>query len=166
MPIVSLNELKKELGAEYRLLGLDVGGKTIGLALSDVGHMIASPLITIRRTKFTMDAARLSEIIDQHDVGGFIIGLPLSMDGSEGPRCQSIRQFAANLLGIIDLPTAFHDERLSTSAVERTMITDADMSRKRRREIVDRTAASYILQGALDIMANLSASRPPTELTP
>ncbi len=163
MPIVDLNKLKNELGPECRLLGLDVGGKTVGLALSDVRHTIATPLVTIRRTKFSADVAKLSEITGLHDVGGFVVGLPLSMDGSEGPRCQSIRQFAANLLEIIDLPTAFHDERLSTSAVERTMIIDADLSRKRRREIVDRAAAAYILQGALDIMANLSASGAPPQ---
>lgn len=134
---------------EARLLGLDVGTKTIGLALSDVTRSIATPCETIRRTKFTSDAKILVDIVDKMEVGGLIIGLPINLDGSEGPRAQSTRAFARNLAKYIDLPMAFWDERLSTAAVERHLI-EADASRKRRAEVVDRMAAAYILQGALD----------------
>ena len=144
--------MKAALPAGTVLLGLDLGEKTIGLAVSDGTLMIATPIDTIRRTKFTADAARLAEIIEQRGVGGLVIGLPVNMDGSEGPRCQSVRQFAANLLERIDMPVAFWDERMSTAAVTRTLL-DADMSRKRRAEVVDKMAAAYILQGALDHIA-------------
>ena len=137
------------LAPEARLLGLDVGTKTIGLALSDVTRSIATPYETIRRTKFTSDAKILVDIVDKMEVGGLIIGLPINLDGSEGPRAQSTRAFARNLAKHIDLPMAFWDERLSTAAVERHLI-EADASRKRRAEVVDRMAAAYILQGALD----------------
>lgn len=150
MPIVDIHELKDGLGRDQRLMGLDVGSKTVGLALSDVMLMVATPLETLKRTKFTKDATILLKHMDEHDVGGLVIGLPVSMDGTEGPRCQSTRQFAENLLEKRDLPTAFWDERLSTSAVERFLINDLDMTRKRRAEVVDRAAAAYILQGALD----------------
>ena len=132
-----------------RLMGLDVGQKTIGLALADPGHRIASPLQTIRRTKFKLDAAALARLIADHGVGGLVIGLPINMDGSEGPRCQSVRQFQRNLAARIDLPMAFWDERLSTAAVIRTLL-EADTSRARRKQVVDKMAAAYILQGALD----------------
>jgi putative Holliday junction resolvase len=132
-----------------RLAALDLGAKTIGIAIGDPGHVVASPLSTIRRGKFTKDATELLRILDERQVGGLVIGLPLNMDGSEGPRCQSVRQFAANLMPIRDLPIAFWDERLSTMAVTRDMIA-ADLSRKRRAEEVDRSAAAFILQGALD----------------
>jgi putative Holliday junction resolvase len=135
-----------------RLLGLDVGTKTIGLALSDTRLVIASPLETIRRRRFRGDAARLLSLIDQHQVGGLVIGLPLTLAGRDGPRTQSVRQFARNLLALHDLPAAFWDERLSTAAVEREMIA-ADMTRRRRGEIVDRVAAAYILQGCLDFLS-------------
>ncbi|MDY0241520.1 MAG: Holliday junction resolvase RuvX [Rhodospirillaceae bacterium] len=131
------------------MLGLDPGEKTIGLALSDISLSIATPFDTIRRTKFTNDAKALIEIIDKHDVFGLVIGLPVSMDGQEGPRCQSVRQFAANLESIRPLPMVFWDERLSTVAVTRVLL-EADSSRKRRAEVVDKMAAAYILQGALD----------------
>lgn len=137
------------LAPEARLLGLDVGTKTIGLALSDVTRSIATPYETIRRTKFTSDAKILGDIVDKMEVGGLIIGLPINLDGSEGPRAQSTRAFARNLAKHIDLPMAFWDERLSTAAVERHLI-EAGASRKRRAEVVDRMAAAYILQGALD----------------
>jgi putative Holliday junction resolvase len=137
------------LPPEARLLGLDVGTKTIGLALSDVTRSIATPYETIRRTKFTSDAKILGDIVDKMEVGGLIIGLPINLDGSEGPRAQSTRAFARNLAKHIDLPMAFWDERLSTAAVERHLI-EAGASRKRRAEVVDRMAAAYILQGALD----------------
>ncbi len=137
------------LAPEARLLGLDVGTKTIGLALSDVTRSIATPYETIRRTKFTSDAKILGDIVDKMEVGGLIIGLPINLDGSEGPRAQSTRAFARNLAKHMDLPMAFWDERLSTAAVERHLI-EAGASRKRRAEVVDRMAAAYILQGALD----------------
>lgn len=135
-----------------RLLGLDLGEKTIGMAISDSAFAIASPVGTIRRRRFTEDAAELLGFVDAREVGGLVIGLPVNMDGSEGPRCQSVRQFAANLLALRDLPVAFWDERLSTAAVERAMIA-ADLSRKKRKKAVDTAAAAFILQGALDALA-------------
>ncbi len=131
-------------------MGLDVGSKTVGIALSDVLHMIASPLETLRRKKFRDDIIRFREIVTQHDVGGVVVGLPLSMDGSEGPRCQSTRAFARNLAAEINLPMSAQDERMSTQAVERVLIKDVDMTRKRRGEVIDKLAAVYILQGFLD----------------
>ena len=133
-----------------RLIGLDVGTKTIGLALSDVRLVIASPLETLRRRgRFRDDATALFAVVDQHGVGGLVVGLPLALSGGDTPRTQSVRQFARNLLAVRDLPVAFWDERLSTAAVTREMIA-ADMTRKRRAEIVDRVAAAYILQTCLD----------------
>lgn len=149
MPVLAPADLKSALARNKRLLGLDLGTKTIGLALSDVGRMIASPYDTIRRSKFTADAKTLFAIVDAQDVGGLVLGLPLEMDGNEGPRCQSARQFATNLIGLRDIPIAFWDERLSTAAVTRTLL-EADASRKRRGELVDKLAAAYILQGFLD----------------
>ena len=137
--------------AGMRLIGLDVGAKTIGLALSDTRLIIASPLETIRRRRFSEDMARLLALIDQHGVGGLVIGLPLTLAGGDGPRTQSVRQFARNLMAVRDLPAALWDERLSTAAVTREMIA-ADLTRKRRAEIVDRVAAAYILQGCLDFL--------------
>ncbi len=145
-------DLNRLLPAGARLLGLDVGSKTIGIALSDGGRVVATPYDTIRRTKFTKDAERLASIVATEGVGGFVIGLPINMNGTEGPRCQSTRQFARNLLDRINLPTAFWDERLSTVAVTRTLL-DADASRKRRAAVVDKMAAAYILQGALDFLS-------------
>ena len=145
-------ELAVAVPAGLRLLGLDVGTKTIGLALSDTRRIIASPLDTIRRRRFRDDMATLFALIDRHGVGGLVIGLPLTLAGGDGPRTQSVRQFARNLVTLRDLPVAFWDERLSTVAVEREMIA-ADISRKRRGEIVDRVAAAYILQGCLDFLA-------------
>ncbi len=137
--------------AGLRLIGLDVGTKTVGLALSDTRRVIATPLETIRRRRFRDDMARLFALVDVHGVGGLVIGLPLTLAGGDGPRTQSVRQFARNLVALRDLPVAFWDERLSTAAVEREMIA-ADMTRKRRAEIVDRVAAAYILQGCLDFL--------------
>ena len=154
MPLCSLMELPARLPKNGRLLGLDLGDKTIGLALSDPGLTVASPIDTIRRGKFTRDAEALIRTIEDRGVGGLVIGLPVNMDGSEGPRCQSTRQFAANLLTKIDIPIAFWDERMSTAAVERLLTDEADMTRKRRGEVVDKMAAAYILQGALDAMAH------------
>lgn len=150
--VIDIREIKPALPARTSLLGLDLGEKTIGLALSDPSLMIASPLETIRRTKFTADAAKLLDIIGAREIGGLVIGLPVNMDGTEGARCQSVRQFAVNLLEKTDIAIAFWDERLSTAAVTRTLI-EADVSRKRRAEVVDKMAAAYILQGALDHIA-------------
>ncbi|BBK41968.1 putative pre-16S rRNA nuclease [Allostella vacuolata] len=152
MPVVPLPELAALRAGHHRLLGLDVGTRTVGLALSDTRLVIATPFETIRRARFAADAARIVEVVQKQGVGGFVIGLPVGMDGVEGPRCQSVRAFARNLLAVIDLPAAFWDERLSTAAVERAMI-EADMTRKRRAETIDRAAAAYILQGALDALA-------------
>ena len=151
MAVETISKIKAELAQGRRLLGLDVGSKTVGLALSDVTLTVATPYQTLRRGKFTDDAPRLRVIIEDEGVGGLVIGLPLAMDGTEGPRCQSTRQFAANLLAVFDIPIAFWDERLSTAAVERVLINEADMSRKRRAALVDKMAAAYILQGALDV---------------
>ena len=136
------------------LIGLDPGEKTIGVAISDPGWQIASALETIRRTKFTKDAERLEAIIAERRAGGIVVGLPVNMDGTEGPRCQSVRQLVRNLAKMRGWtqPIAFWDERLSTSAVERFLIDEADMTRKRRGEVVDKMAATYILQGALDAL--------------
>ena len=145
-------ELREAASDGKRLMGLDVGTKTIGLALSDTRRVIATPLETIRRRRFREDMARLFALIDTQDVGGLVIGLPLTLAGADGPRTQSVRQFARNLVALRDLPIAFWDERLSTAAVTREMIA-ADLSRKRRSEIIDRVAAAYILQGCLDYLA-------------
>jgi putative Holliday junction resolvase len=144
-------DLKQALAPGRRLLGFDLGSKTIGLALSDRTWTIAQPFKTLRRRKFRDDAADLAQLAEHHDVGGFVIGLPVNMDGSEGPRCQSTRQFQKNLSAIIDPPTLFWDERLSTAAVTRTLI-EADQSRARRAQVIDKMAAAYILQGLLDAM--------------
>src|SRR5438132_4320632 len=146
-------ELREAVPHGSRLLGLDVGTKTIGTALSDTRLVIASPLETVRRRRFRDDAAALFALVDRHGVGGIVIGLPLTLTGRDGPRTQSVRQFARNLMAVRDLPTALWDERLSTAAVTREMIA-ADMTRKRRAEIVDRVAAAYILQGFLDAMGS------------
>ena len=149
MPLVDLHALPALLTRHQRLLGLDLGDKTIGLALSDVGLRIASPLQTIRRIKFGLDAQALFGLVDKFDVGALVLGLPLNMDGSEGPRAQSTRAFARNLERLRPLPVALVDERMSTMAVTRTLL-EADASRARRAELVDKMAAAYILQSALD----------------
>ncbi|MBI1262319.1 MAG: Holliday junction resolvase RuvX [Rhizobiales bacterium] len=146
--------MKTRLTRGQRLLGLDLGSKTIGLALSDVSLTVATPLETIKRTKFKADVALLLALVARHDVKGLIIGLPLNMDGTEGPRCQSTRAFVRNLEQLTDLPIAYQDERMSTQAVTRTLL-DADASRARRAELVDKMAAAYILQGALDRLRHL-----------
>ena len=149
MPILDPPELKQVLKPGARLMGLDLGAKTIGLALSDPSLTIATPYRTLARTKFSRDAERLEEVIEAQAVGGLVIGLPLNMDGSEGRAAQSTRQFARNLLERIDIAVAFWDERLSTAAVTRILL-EADASRRRRARVVDKMAAAYILQGALD----------------
>jgi putative Holliday junction resolvase len=146
MAVVDLLELPPA-GA---LFGLDLGEKTIGVAASDATRFIASPLELIRKTKFTADVARLFELMAHRSGAGLVIGLPVNMDGTEGPRAQSARAFARNLLRVRDLPIAFWDERLSSAAVNRMLIDEHDMTRGRRAEVVDKTAAAWILQGALD----------------
>ncbi|MER2268653.1 Holliday junction resolvase RuvX [Methylobacterium oxalidis] len=142
-----------------RLIGIDLGTKTIGLALSDLGRTIATPLETIRRVKFTQDALRLKALCGQHAVGGLVMGLPLNMDGSAGPRVQSTRAFVRNLKPLLDLPVLYWDERLSTAVVTRALI-EADASRARRGELVDKLAATYILQGCLDAMRDVTMPEP------
>ena len=151
MPVLPPADLKAALPRHARLMGLDLGTKTIGLALSDVRLTIASPFDTIRRGKFTKDAEQLLALMDKHEVAGLVLGLPVEMDGREGARCQSTRAFARNLLGVRDVPLALWDERLSTAAVTRTLL-EADSSRARRAEVVDKMAAAYILQGLLDFL--------------
>jgi putative Holliday junction resolvase len=155
-PLVPIEDLPKLLAPEARLLGLDVGTKTIGMALSDVTRSIATPYHTVRRTKFTEDAKVIQEAVEEHQVGALVIGLPINLDGSEGPRAQSTRAFARNLAARIEVPMVFWDERLSTAAVERHLI-EAGASRKRRAQVIDRMAAAYILQGALDRLKRLTA---------
>ncbi len=155
MTITDIQSLPDLLPPRGRLLGLDLGEKTIGLALSDRDRTVASPLETIRRRKFTQDAAELSRVCTEREVKALILGLPVNMDGSEGKRCQSTRQFARNLAEVagFTLPIALWDERMSTQAVERFLIGEADMTRQRRGQVVDKMAAAYILQGALDALA-------------
>ena len=154
----SLEGLEPGLAKGARLLGIDLGEKTIGLALSDVGRSIATPLETIRRSKFTPDAERIRALAARFEVGAIVVGLPLNMDGSEGPRAQATRAFVRNLARLIGLPIVFWDERLSTAAVTRTLL-DADASRARRGEVVDKMAAAYILQGALDRLRHAQSTR-------
>jgi putative Holliday junction resolvase len=151
---ISIEDLPPHLGRDARLLGLDVGTKTIGMALSDVTRSVATPFDTIRRTKFTVDAKTIREVVEKNQVGALVIGFPLNLDGAEGPRAQSTRAFARNLAAHVTVPMVFWDERLSTAAVERHLI-EADASRKRRAEVIDRMAAAYILQGALDRLRRL-----------
>lgn len=136
------------------IAGLDLGTKTIGVAVSDLRRGIATPVLTLRRVKFTTDAAALAALVAERRIAGLILGLPLNMDGSEGPRAQATRAFARNLVRLLPLPIGFWDERLSTVAAERALL-EADTSRKRRSEVIDHVAAGYILQGVLDRMAHL-----------
>lgn len=136
------------------IAGLDLGTATIGIAVSDTYRRVATPLETIKRKKFSKDAEDLLKIIRDREIAGLVLGLPLNMDGSEGPRAQSTRAFARNLEKLIDLPMTFWDERLSTVAAEKALL-EADTSRKRRSEVIDHVAASYILQGALDRLTHL-----------
>jgi putative Holliday junction resolvase len=150
MPIIDILDLPAALPSLTPVLGLDLGEKTIGVAVSDLTRTIASPLVLIRKTKFTDEANQLFKLMADRGAGGVVIGLPVNMDGTEGVRCQSNRAFARNLLRLKDLPIAFWDERLSSAAVNRMLIQEADLTRKKRAEVVDRAAAAYILQGALD----------------
>jgi len=139
------------------LMGLDLGDRTIGISVSDTRRVVASPLRTMRRGKFAADAAELLRIAAERGIGGIVLGLPLNMDGSEGPRCQATRAFARNLGRLTDLPIGFWDERLSTVAAERALLA-ADTSRKRRSQVIDHVAAAYILQGMLDRLRNMEAT--------
>lgn len=139
------------------LMGLDLGTRTIGIAVSDGLRMSATAVETLRRGRFAADAARLGEIAAGRGIGGIVLGLPRNMDGSDGPRVQSTRAFARNLAGVLALPIAYWDERLSTVAAERALIA-ADSSRKRRAEVIDSVAAAYILQGALDRLAAIAGT--------
>jgi putative Holliday junction resolvase len=155
MPLTDLSGLI--LPPSRRLLGLDLGEKTIGLALSDTLLTVATPMETLKRGKFAADAARLDHIISVQGVGGLVVGLPLNMDGSDGPSAQSARAFARNWVNRSDVPVVMWDERMSTSAVTRTLI-EADTSRRRRDAVVDKMAAAYILQGALDRLRNMRSA--------
>jgi len=148
-PDKTLREALAAVAPGKRLMGLDLGTKTIGVATSDLTRTIATPIETIARTKFTLDARRLQEIMAAEDIGLIVLGLPVNMDGSEGPRCQSTRSFARNFAGLSPVPVVFWDERLSTAAVERMLIT-ADASRRTRDAVIDKLAAAWILQAALD----------------
>lgn len=148
-------EFEARLPAVGRLIGIDAGTKTLGLALSDVSRMIASPLETIQRTKFSADAGRLLELVQQQKVVGFVLGFPINLDGSEGPRVQSTRAMARNINALTPLPILLWDERLTTAEAERMLIS-ADTSRKRRTELIDKLAATVILQNALDRMRHLT----------
>ncbi len=150
MPVLDLTEMPRFTP----LVGLDLGEKTIGVAVSDGTQTIASPLSLIRKTKFTDDANALFKLMESRGAGGVVIGLPVNMDGTEGPRCQSSRAFGRNLLRLRDLPIAFWDERLSSAAVNRVLIDEHDVNRKRRGEVVDKMAAAWILQGALERLRN------------
>jgi putative Holliday junction resolvase len=152
MICASAEEFAAALPSFGAICGLDLGTVTIGVAVSDSLRSVATPLETIKRKKFTLDAARLLEIAKARDLKGIVLGLPMNMDGSEGPRCQATRAFARNLERLTDLPIAFWDERLSTVAAERALL-EADTSRKRRDEVIDHVAAGYILQGLLDRLA-------------
>jgi putative Holliday junction resolvase len=155
MEFSTLDALQASLSPRKRLLGLDLGTKTIGLALSDVERRIATPLETIRRTKFQADAKQLLLIIAQFEIGAMVLGLPLNMDGSEGPRVQATKAFARSLANLTETPIVLWDERLSTAAVTRSLI-EQGASRAKRAEIVDRMAAAYILQGAIDRMNTIA----------
>jgi putative Holliday junction resolvase len=155
MPIIAVPDLMTLLPRGQRLLGIDLGKRRIGLALSDASLTIASPCELLERTRLAHDLDRILAAVDRQGVGGIVLGLPVQMDGAEGARAQAARQFARDLLQRRDLPLALWDERLSTAAVERMLITEADLSRARRRQVIDKTAAAYILQGALDALAHV-----------
>lgn len=163
MAVLELLELKSVLPARAPIVGLDLGETTIGVAVSDLSRSIASPLSLIRKVKFTHDAEALFAQMASREAAGIVIGLPVNMDGTEGRRCQSVRAFARNLLRVRDLPIAFWDERLSTAAVNRVLISEGDATRARRAQVVDKMAAAWILQGALDRLRG-RAPRPRTDL--
>ncbi len=156
MAVIDITELAAALPPRRALLGLDLGEKTIGVAVSDISLTLASPLELIRKTKFTLEAERLFHLMQAREAAGLVIGLPVNMDGTEGPRAQSCRAFARNVLRLRDLPIAFWDERWSSAAMNRFLIEEADLSRAKRAGVIDRNAAAYILQGALDRMKGLA----------
>lgn len=158
MPVLDLLDLPAALPAYAPIVGLDPGEKTIGVAVSDVTRTVASPLETIEKVQFTKDAARLFQLMESRGAVGIVIGLPMNMDGTEGARAQSNRALARNLLRLKDIPIAFWDERLSTAAVTRVLIDEHDVNRKRRAEVVDKMAAAWILQGALERLRNHAAT--------
>ena len=155
-PDIPIEALAERLRPRMRLAGLDLGSKTIGIALSDPGLKIATPFFTIRREKFSKDAEALLALCAREKVGGLVLGLPVNMNGTEGPHAQATRAFLRNLAALTELPVTLWDERLSTAAAERAMI-EADMSRKKRAEKIDAAAAAFILQGALDRIAAIRA---------
>lgn len=150
MSLCKLADLPRLLPPGSRLIGLDFGSKTIGVAVSDAALRVAAPVTVIRRRRFSQDMEELRRIVESRGAGGFVVGLPLNMDGTEGPRAQSTRDLASEMLLRLPLPTAYQDERMSSRAVERAMIDEADLSRAKRRKAVDAAAAAYILQAALD----------------
>jgi putative holliday junction resolvase len=160
--VITLDGLPARLTRFSRLMGLDLGTKTIGLGLSDVERRLASPLETIQRKKFSEDVRKMMAAADKYEVAAYVIGLPLNMDGSEGPRCQATRAFVRNMAALDQRPFVFWDERLSTAAVTRSLI-DQDASRARRAEVVDRMAAAYILQGALDRLQAIARAAAPDD---
>ncbi len=159
MILTEITDFLAALPSGRAICGLDLGDKTIGIAVSDLRRSVATPIHTVRRTKFTTDAAELLAVLTERNIAGIILGLPLNMDGSEGPRVQSTRAFARNLIKLTELPITFWDERLSTVVAERALI-EGDTSRKRRREVIDQVAAGYILQGALDRLSYMGRTPP------
>jgi putative holliday junction resolvase len=159
MPVLSLADAVAVLPPRGALIGLDLGSKTIGVAASDPDRRIAAPVETISRQRFNLDAQRILELAGERRAAGFVLGLPINMDGSEGPRAQATRAFARNLARLTELPIALWDERLSTAAVERALIA-ADASRAKRKNVIDQHAAAYILQGVLDRLLRERASEP------
>lgn len=157
MICASVEDFLAALPPNRAIAGLDLGDKTIGVALSDLRRQVATPIEVIRREKFTLDAARLLALLEARGAFGIVLGLPLNMDGSTGPRVQATQAFARNLEKVTAMPICYWDERLSTVAAERALL-EADTSRKRRKEVIDQVAAGYILQGALDRMAHLGRS--------
>lgn len=153
MALCNIEDLRAAVATGDRLFGLDVGERTIGMAVSDGLWTIATPIGTVQRTRYRPDAEALFGEMDARGARALIVGLPINMDGTEGPRCQATRQFSRNLLELRDMPIAFWDERLSTAAVERAMVREADLSRKKRKRRIDSAAAAYILQGALDALS-------------
>ena len=162
MILTEITDFATSLPPNRAICGLDLGDKTIGIAVSDLRRSVATPIHTVRRSKFTADAAELLAVLTERNIAGIILGLPLNMDGSEGPRVQSTRAFARNLIKLTELPITFWDERLSTVAAERALI-EGDTSRKRRREVIDQVAAGYILQGALDRLSYMARTPAPPQ---
>jgi putative Holliday junction resolvase len=158
MTLVPLRDIPRIVAPGARLLGLDVGSRTIGVALSDATWTVATPVSTLTRRRLALDLQAIAALTRELEAEAFIVGLPVQMDGSEGRRCQSVRQFVRDLTLAVELPAALWDERLSTQAIERTLIAEADLSRKRRKQVIDRAAAAWILQGALDALRFAAAS--------